>query len=392
MTARRTFAALAAASLLTVGLAACAESTRDGGSTAGGSGSGGDTFTFGAAGAPKVMDPFYATDGETFRVARQQFEGLVMFKPGTADPEKGGQSLATDWKSSADGLTWTFTLREGVTFSDGTNFNADAVCKNFERMFNQTGGQTSAIYWSENFGGFKDGKEPSLYGGCTAKDPKTVDVKLTRVTSKFPAILGLPAFYMQSPSALEKYNANQVTAQGEGFVFSDYATKHPTGTGPFVLENYDEANKTVTLKRNDNYWGTKPKIAKLVFKIIPDETARRQELQAGSIDGYDLPNPVDWKQLEDDGNKVEMRPAFNILYIGFNPTTNPTLKDLKVRQAIMMAVNREQIVKTQLPAGRQGGQPVHARDRLGLQQGPEGAGVRPGEGQAAARRGRRRPG
>lgn len=349
MSARRTFAALAAASLLTVGLSACAESARDAGTTGTTGGGGGDTFTFGAAGAPKVLDPYYATDGETFRVARQQFEGLVMFKPGTADPEKGGQSLATDWKASDDGLTWTFTLREGVKFSDGTAFNAEAVCKNFERMFNQTGGQTSALYWSENFGGFKDGKEKSLYAGCTAKDAKTVDIKLTRVTSKFPAILGLPSFYMQSPTAMEKYDANKVTPAGQGFTFSEYATAHPTGTGPFVLENYDQANKTVTLKRNDNYWGTKPKIAKLIFKIIPDEVARRQALQSGSIQGYDFPNPVDWAQLKDGGNTVMVRPAFNIMYFGFNPNSNPKLKDLKVRQAIMLAINREQIVKTQLP-------------------------------------------
>ena len=119
--------------------------------------------------------------------------------------------IRDSWKASDDGLTWTFTLREGVKFSDGTAFNAEAVCKNFERMFNQTGGQTSALYWSENFGGFKDGKEKSLYAGCTAKDAKTVDIKLTRVTSKFPAILGLPSFYMQSPTAMEKYDANKVT-------------------------------------------------------------------------------------------------------------------------------------------------------------------------------------
>lgn len=349
MTARRTLAVIAAATLLTAGLSACAESKREGGGSASGGSAGGDTFTFGAAGAPKVLDPFYATDGETFRVARQQFEGLVMFKPGTADPEKGGQSLAKDWKSSPDGLTWTFDLREGVKFSDGTDFNGEAVCKNFERMFNQTGGQTSALYWSENFGGFKDGKAPSLYAGCTAKDAKTAEVKLTRVTSKFPAILGLPSFSMQSPTAMEKYDANKVTPAGEGFTFSEYATKHPTGTGPFVLESYDQANKTVTLKRNDNYWGEKAKIAKLVFKIIPDETARRQSLQAGSIQGYDFPNPVDWKQLEDGGNEVMKRKAFNVMYFGFNANTNPKLKDLKVRQAIMMAINREQIVKTQLP-------------------------------------------
>ncbi|EAY6713036.1 ABC transporter substrate-binding protein, partial [Salmonella enterica] len=92
---------------------------------------------------------------------------------------------------------------------------------------------------------------------------------------------------------------------------------------------------------------------KLVFKIIPDESTRRQELEAGSIDGYDLPNPADWKGLKDSGNQLLIRPAFNILYVGLNPAKNPKLKDLKVRQALYYAMNRDQLVKTQLPEGAQ---------------------------------------
>ncbi|HYO19822.1 MAG TPA: ABC transporter substrate-binding protein [Dermatophilaceae bacterium] len=350
MTVKRTLAAVAAGSILTMTVASCAESQREAGSS-GSNGTGGGTFTFGAAGAPKLFDPFYASDGETFRVSRQLMEGLVAFKPGTADP---GPGLAKDWTPSADGLSWTFNLQEGVKFHDGTDFNADAVCKNFERWFAQTGaGQSDGVstYWIENFGGFKDGKKPSLYKSCIAKDAKTADVTLTRVTSKFPAILGLPAFSMQSPTAMTKYNSNAVKVQGEGFQYSEYALKHPTGTGPFVFEAYDAANKTVTLKRNEDYWADKAKPEKVVFKIIPDENARRQELQAGSIQGYDFPKPSDWQSLRDAGNNVMVRPAFNILYLGFNANTNPKLKDLRIRQAIMHAINREQIVKTQLPEG-----------------------------------------
>ena len=85
--------------------------------------------------------------------------------------------------------------------------------------------------------------------------------------------------------------------------------------------------------------------------MIPDESTRRQELEAGSINGYDLPNPVDWAGLEEDGNSVEVRDPFNILYLGLNPEANPQLKDLKVRQALYHALNREQLVQTQLPEG-----------------------------------------
>ena len=339
---------LVAAAALTV--TGCAQSDRDSSSTGSGAASvdNKDTFTFGAAGAPKLFDPFYATDGETFRVTRQIHEGLLGVKDGTADIEP---ELAESWEPSADGLTWTFKLRQGVKFSDGEPFNAEAVCYNFTRMFEQKGaGQTAAEYWGYFFGTFSDKPEGSLYKSCEAKDDSTAVVQITRATSSFPTILSLDSFSMQSPKALEAGDANNVTAVGEGFTYPAYA-QAPVGVGPYKLEKYDEANKTVTLVANETYYGEQPKTAKIVFKIIPDESTRRQELQAGSIDGYDLPNPVDWKGLEDEGNKVEVRPAFNILYMGLNPEKNAKLKDLKVRQALYHALNREQMVQSQLPEG-----------------------------------------
>lgn len=349
MQSSRKVSALAVASVAALVLSGCAESKRDESGTSGSSGSTSNaTMTFAAAGAPKTFDPFYATDGESFRPARQMFEGLVDFKPGTADLTPG---LATSWNPSSDGKTWTFKLRTGVKFSDGTPFNADAVCKNFERMDKQNeAGQTAASYWNDNMGGFNKSKT-DLYQGCTAKGEDSVELKLLRPTSKFPALLGLPAWSMQSPTALEKYKANDVKAQGDGITQSEYAAKYPTGTGPFKFESYDVQNKTVTLVRNDDYHGEKAKVAKLVFKIIPDGTSRKQALLAGDVDGYDLPNPVDWASLKSAGMNLMVRPAFNILYLGLNPTKNPALKDLKVRQALYYAINRDQLVKTQLPDG-----------------------------------------
>jgi peptide/nickel transport system substrate-binding protein len=347
----RKAAPVALATTLALTLTACAQSNRDsgGGSTA--SGDTKDTITFGAAGAPDVFDPFYATDGETFRVTRQMMEGLVGIKPGTADIQP---ELATKWEASADGKEWTFTLREGVKFWDGEAFNADAVCYNFERMSdqNEVAAGGPAGYWADVMGGFKKDGADALYQGCTAKDATHAVVKISRATSKFPTALSLDSFSMQSPKALKAGDANNVTKQGEGFGYPAYS-KNPVGTGPYKLDKYDEANKTVTLVANDSYWGDKPKTKKLVFKIIPDESTRRQELEAGSIDGYDLPNPADWGGLKSSGNQVLVRPAFNILYMGLNPAKNPKLKDLKVRQALYYALNRDQLVKTQLPEGAQ---------------------------------------
>ena len=362
------------AGVLVLGLTACASSDRGSSTTSGeatgggsasasaGEGAGGTpadpdgTFTFGAAGAPSMFDPLYATDGETFRVARQLNEGLIRFKPGTADPEP---ALATAWESSADGKTWTFTIRDGATFHDGTPVNAEAVCFNLDRMYTQTGaGATQAQYWSDVMGGFKDqvGEDgqpvPSVYSSCTAEGNKAV-IALTTSTSKFPGVLGLPSYSIQSPTALQQYDANNVVAQGDSFVYPAYATDHPTGAGPYKFGAYDKANNTVTLVRNDDYYGEKAKNKTLIFKIIPDETARKQELQAGTIDGYDFPSPADWDGLTGEGFNVEVRPAFNVMYLGITQGNNPALADIKVRQALAYAVNREQLVNSQLPEGAQ---------------------------------------
>ncbi|MFW5468707.1 ABC transporter substrate-binding protein [Knoellia sp. CPCC 206435] len=352
MTFKRKATPVAVLAVAALALSACAQSDRDDSGSDTGSSSGSDggssTFTFGAAGAPKVMDPFYATDGETFRVTRQMFEGLVGIKAGSAEIEP---ELAEKWEPDASGTNWTFTLREGVKFHDGEPFNADAVCKNFERMFDQNAaGQVAAEYWAGTFGAFKAKAAESLYKGCEAKDEKTAVLSITRPTSGFPTFLSLDSLSMQSPKAMDAGKANDVVAQGEGFVYPAYS-KAGVGTGPYKLEKYDEANKTVTLVRNDDYWGEKAKNAKIVFKIVPDESTRRQELEAKSINGYDLPNAADWKGLEEAGNKVEIRPAFNVFYLGLNPTKNAKLTDLKVRKAIYQAINRDELVKTQLPEG-----------------------------------------
>src|SRR5215212_7470162 len=159
--ARRTLV-LAAVAAMTVAISGCAKSDRDdaggGGATTGVSSK--DTLVFGAAGDPKLFDPAFASDGETFRVLKQIFEGLVKTKQGSAEIEP---ALATKWDSSPDGKDWTFTLRQGVKFTDGTPFNAEAVCFNFNRWYNFTGTLQSpdvSAYWQDTFGGFKKNETP----------------------------------------------------------------------------------------------------------------------------------------------------------------------------------------------------------------------------------------
>src|SRR5207249_7006481 len=131
------------------------------------------------------------SDGESLRVVDQIFEGLVGLRPGTTTIVP---KLATSWKASANGLTWTFQLRKGVKFQDSTPFNAAAVCFNFNRWFNFPGPlQTDAVtyYWNTVFGGFRHpaqgspGPDKSLYKGCKTKGKNVVQLLLTRRSSSF---------------------------------------------------------------------------------------------------------------------------------------------------------------------------------------------------------------
>ena len=347
MRARRWMTA-ATAGLLALTMTACAASERGSG------GEGGGSFVFGAAGAPKNFDPIWNDDGESFRPARQMFDTLITYKQGTTELEPG---LATQWESSPDGKTWTFTLREGVKFHDGTDFNAEAVCFNFDRWFNMSGAaaQSQMIYYADVFEGFArnegDASGDPVYKSCTAQNPTTAVVELNKFKGAFPAAFGLTSLSISSPAALQQYDADAVTQSGDSFTYPAYADEHPTGTGPFKFESYDKANGTITLVRNDEYWGEKAKVDQLIFKIIPDENARKQELAAGTIDGYDYPSPADYGTLKEQGNQILIRDPFSILYLGINTKNNPALGDLRVRQAIAHAIDRESLVQTKMPEG-----------------------------------------
>jgi peptide/nickel transport system substrate-binding protein len=353
----RVFAASASA-LLAVTLAACASSDRDepGGGTA--EGESGGTLVFGAAGDPAMLDPAFGSDGETFRVSRQIFEGLLGNEIGGTEPVP---ELAEDYEVSEDGLEYTFNLREGVKFHDGTDFNAEAVCFNFDRWYNFEDLATSpsaSYYYQAVFGGFASTPDtPSIYESCEATDENTAVITLTQVTSKFPAALALPSFSMQSPTALEEYNADDLSGSEESLTYSEYALGHPVGTGPFKFESWDRGNGEVTIVRNDDYWGEKALLDEVIFRTISDGNTRRQELEAGSIDGYDFVAPADYDTLGDAGFQVLPRDPFNILYLGINggnvpdSGANPALQDPRVRQALAHAIDRETIVTSLLPDG-----------------------------------------
>ncbi len=351
MRASRPKVAIAAVAVAALAVAGCAESDR--GDKSGASKK--DTLVFGVAGDPKVLDPSLASDGESLRVARQVFETLVR-------PEEGGTKitpgLAESWTPDSTGTVWTFKLRSGVKFHDGTEFNADAVCVNFNRWYNAKGLMQSpdvTAYWQDVMGGYAANESadlpPSLFKSCTAKDATTVDLAFARVSSKIPYALMLPSFSMHSPAALEKYDASNVTGSADDIKYPSYAMEHPTGTGPFKFKSWDVANKTLTIERNEDYAGTKAKLKTIIYKTISDENARKQALRSGDIQGYDLVGPADVEPLKAEGFNMLTRPAFNILYLAINQKGNPKLADVRVRQAIAYALNRQALVDSKLPPG-----------------------------------------
>jgi peptide/nickel transport system substrate-binding protein len=343
MRAPRLRAVVALGVVATLALAGCSESQRNEEAP--------ETLIFGSSADPKVLDPALASDGETFRVTRQIYDTLVQNSLGGAEIEP---ALATSWSADAAGTAWTFQLREGVKFHDGTDFNAAAVCFNFERWFHFTGelqNQDISYYWQAAFGGFADGATPSLYASCAATGDHTVVINTTRVTSSFIPWLSLPAFSIASPKALQDFNADAISGSGDSVVYPEYAMGHAVGTGPYKFVSWDTVEHTVTIESNPDYWGGAPSIEKIIFKAIGDLTARKQALESGEIQGYDLVAPQDIAGLRSDGYKIITRPAFNILYLAMNQAGNPALADVRVRQAIAHAVNRQAIVNAVYPEG-----------------------------------------
>ncbi|MQS07348.1 ABC transporter substrate-binding protein [Streptomyces alkaliphilus] len=316
-----------------------------------------EAFVFGAAGNPASLDPFLASDGETFRISRQVLETLL-------DHESGGSELvgglAEEWESNDEGTEWTFFLRDGVTFHDGAELTAEVVCQNFDHWYNLTGTyQSTALtyYWQAEFGGFAENESEdtpeSNYAGCEATDDLTAVIRVNEPSAVYPGAFSLAAFAIHSPNSIEAYKDDQATGEGDAISMPNYSQEAGTiaGTGPFELTRWNKSSGEVTITRFDDYWGETAGFEEIVFRTIPDEAARRQALQTGEIHGYDLVAPGDVDTLLDAGFQVPTRDVFNIFYLAFTQESNEALEDLRVRQAIAHALDRQTLVDTQLPEG-----------------------------------------
>ncbi|MCM3079204.1 ABC transporter substrate-binding protein [Brevibacillus invocatus] len=277
------------------------------------------------------LDPIRETDGESFKVTENIYDTLVGYEE---ESTKVVPSLAEKWEVSPDGLTYTFTLRKGVKFHDGTDFNAEAVKWNFERWMDKSNpfhNQDGYYYYNDMFGGYK-GDANHVIKSVEAVDPGTVKFTLNYPLAPFIQNLGMSPFAIASPTAVQ-------AAGADGF------TEKPVGTGPFKFKEW-KRNDTITLEKNPDYWNAGyPKVDTLVFKAIPENTARLTALINGEIDLMDGLNPDDAEDVKANSElQLILRPSMNIGYIGFNVEKEP-FNNQKVREAISHAINKPEIIE-----------------------------------------------
>ncbi len=291
----------------------------------------GGTFIFGRGGDSVQLDPAIVTDGESFRVTGQCLEPLYQYEPGSTRPIP---ALATECTANDDSTEWTCKLRQGVKFHDGTDFDADAVVFNFERwrFTDHPYHFDSQVfeYYEYMWFGFDD---DSVITAVEKVDDYTVKFVLNAPLAPFLANLAMDIFAISSPAAIEAY--------GEDYGLPSVGC---VGTGPFIFKEWIEGDH-ISVVANEDYWGGRPTIDEIVWRVIPDDSARFLALKAGSIHGLEQAVAEDIAAAEADPDLYVMaRPALNTAYLAF-PYQTVEFQDIRVRQAVAHAINRQGLVE-----------------------------------------------
>ncbi|MEG6520532.1 ABC transporter substrate-binding protein [Desulfotomaculum sp. 1211_IL3151] len=270
---------------------------------------------------PATLDPHQMQDYNSTRSGRSIFNSLVEFKDESTEVEPG---LATSWDISPDGLEYVFHLREGVTFHDGTPFNAEAVKFSIDRQIDPNHPyHDTGIY---SYADFTFGMVKSV----DVVDEKTVKITLKEKFAPFLANLAMHSACIVSPEAVKQF--------GKDF------SKNPVGTGPYKFISWNPGVEVI-LEKNTEYWGDKAKIDKVIFKPIIEDQARLTELEAGNVDFIVNILPDDLGRLKSDAKfTIIEQPGMHVWYTALNCTQKP-FDNVKVRQAVNYAINKESIVK-----------------------------------------------
>ena len=234
-------------------------------------------------------------------------------------------ALATSWDEKPDYIT--FKLRSGVTFQDGTPFNADAVVYNFRRVFDKTFPANAGLT-------FPYLSYVPAYKSVTKVDDMTVRVDVSPAPNTLRTFSTTPTF-IQSPTALQ--------AKGKDYQLT------PVGTGPYKVVSF-EPNVRYELTRYDGYWGPKPAPDRIVVLRKTDIAALVNDLLSGNIDAMAAPPPSQVDQIRGAGMKVDFFPTLQMNYLALN-VTRPPFDDVRVRQAANFAFDKEALVQVLKGAG-----------------------------------------
>lgn len=261
-----------------------------------------------------TLDPQEIEWGEDAKVSDNIYESLVTFAD---EPTQIVPHLATKWDTSPDGKTWTFTLRQGVTFHDGSPFNAETVVFTFQRLTNPKFEHRPTVAPYEGlYSNIQKVEAPSSYQVVfTLKEPSSVF--LTTLAMFSAAIV----------------NPETVARTGKAF------PAKPNGTGPYRLAEWKRDEKLV-LERFDGYWGTRAPIQKVIFLPIKEPQAAIQQLKQGQVHVVDHVTMGDIEPLKSDPNvQVIVSGSMNVCYLGFN-LKKPPYNDINFRRAVTLALDR----------------------------------------------------
>jgi len=272
----------------------------------------GNVVRAGSPREPQTIDPARAWDDTSSFYVLNIFDTLVRWNPLT---QKIEPSLAVRWETSRDGRTWTFHLRQGVRFHDGTPFNADAVVFTFWRQMDAANPDRLQDFplFSEIFTYLKE---------VRVKGPNQVQFILSEPFFPFLASLTVDCAAIVSPTAVKK----------SGAAFA----RQPVGTGPFMLSSWQK-NKRLVLAANEKYWRGRPAVDKYIDTIEPQGEVLNKYFQDGTLDilsTYSISKMVSYKKQ--DWVQVIDAPLFSVLYVVLN-ASRPQLKSRHVRQALCHA-------------------------------------------------------
>jgi len=337
-------------------LAGC-PSSGGGGGTSGGTGGGGGgggstaTATGGVPGVlrypltanPTTLDPALVSDGPTIDVLHQMYEGLV----GWNEKSEVIPLLAAELpKISADGKTYTFTLRDGVKFHNGRAVSAEDVKYSLTRCLDPKLNSPVAMTYLNDIVGadaVASGKATEL-SGVKVVDPKTVQIALVAPRAYFLGKMTYPTSYVVAREEVEKGEKTE----GGAFTVDD-KNSAACGTGPFKLASYTRQSKVV-LDAVPEYWGGTPKLKQIERPIILDAKTARNLYDAGQIDLITL-EKGDYEQDKDNPDLKDEIQQFDraaTFYLGMNQTRYKPFQDKRVRQAIAHAVDKDAIVNSVL--------------------------------------------